>query len=85
MKIEIISDIITAAGSLITALVAIFTAYRVLQSSIFKQEIVRGKDAEKRAEYIEKTHKDKCFIDEEYKGGDIKAPKLEIKKYHKIH
>ena len=76
--IKVISDVVTAVGTIIMAVVAIITIYRVLQSSIFKQEILRGKEAKERAEYIEKTHKD--FTDEDYKGGEIKAPKLEIKK-----
>jgi hypothetical protein len=78
MDIKIISDVVTAVGTLIMAVIAILTAYRIFQSSIFKQEILRGKDAEERAKYIEKTHK--YFSDEDYKGGEIKAPKLEIKK-----
>jgi len=76
--IKVVSDVVTAVGTLITAVIAIITAYRIFQSSIFKQEVLRGKDAEERADYIDKKHK--SYINVEYTGGNIKAPKLEIKK-----
>jgi len=72
---------VSAIGTLITGIVAIVTVPPLARTILGKDEKIYGREAEKRAAYmIENMPEISVINPEEYKGGNIRIPQLNIKK-----
>ena len=76
--LELIFNALSAIGALMAGIVAIITIPKIANKLIYKTEKIYGMEATERANHIE--NKNQVYINEEYKGGDIKTPQLVLKK-----